>query len=340
MLERVKTILISQFLVILLSGCQGFMEAVTHAGDDGLIWPLPPVPARLHYDAEIDLRYRLSTASSLIAGVQNEFFNPQAYRVAVSKDLLAMIDEQRGITYLTDRYQNSVTRLKYNTGIEVTGVRDVAIDDMKRVYLLDANKRQIAVFQNDGRFIKAFGSALMWTNPDRMAIDTIRQRLYVADRFQRRIYVFSLSGVFLYMFGEQGTASGQFGKLVDMCVDQQGKLYVMEGMPLRIQQFGTQGTYLHTIKLDKDVFREPVAVAIETEQVIYIADTYRSEIMVLDMQGRSVLSIGGLGRRRGRFTELSDLAFDPVWKRLVTTEMATARLQVFRRTAESWSDYP
>lgn len=345
---KAAKLLLFLLIVFVVTACQGLFETVTNAGDDRLVWPLPPVPARLRYEQEIELSQRATTTVGLLTGMHDALLTIQPHRVSISKDILAVVDRQTGAGYVIDRYRNSVIELKYTDETKpqyigeskVIHAMDVAVDDMKRVYLLDSTGRQVIVFQDNGRFIRKFGAGVMWGQPDRIAIDEIRQRVYVTDTFQRRIYVFSVSGVFLYTFGDQGKEQGRFDKLVDIAVDSVGNLYVLEAMPLRIQVFDSLGKYIKSISLDKQEFREPVAITVESNQFVYIADSYQNMVMLMDMQGRTILKIGGLGRRLGKFSDLSDLDFDQQWQRLVTAETSTARLQLMRRTAEDWSSLP
>jgi len=316
------------------------MEIVTQAGDDGLVWPLPPTPARLVYAEEVDINQQVSAYVGLATGHQQNMQLIRPERVAASKDLIAVVDRDRGSAHIIDRYLNSVKTIKGANDRVLTAIKDIAIDDMKRIYLLDSSKRQIVVYQDNGQFIRNFGLAMLWTSPIRLAVDISRQRIYVADSFQGRVYVFSLSGVFLYMFGEQGKDRGRFAGLSDLTVDIDGNLYILETVTRRIQIFDPRGIWLQTIDLDKQLFREPVAIGVEKNEVIYIADRYLSQVVVLDKTGQKILDIGGLGRARGKFVDLTDLSFDQFRQQLFTAETSSSRLQIFRRTPEDWLPYP
>ncbi len=333
-------ILAGLVLAMSLSGCQGFLQMVTQAGDDGLVWPLPPTPARLIYEQAVDINQAVSAYIGIATGSGQNLQMIRPYRVAASRDLMVVVDQDRGSAHVVDRYRNTVNTLKYTNGRAVTAIKDVAVDDMKRIYLLDSLKAQVLVYQDNGQFIRQFGAALLWTRPDRLAVDEIRQRLYVADSFQGRVYVFSLSGVFLYMFGEQGKDRGRFSGLSDLTADMDGNLYILEAITRRIQKFSPHGAWLQTIELDKEYFREPVAIGVEKTDVIYIADRERSQVVVLDTAGQKILSLGALGRGRGKFVELTDISFDQSRQRLFTSEMGSSRLQIFRRTPEAWLPYP
>jgi DNA-binding beta-propeller fold protein YncE len=341
MIGRTSTYLIV-LLAFNLTACQSFVEVVTQAGDNGLVWPLPPTLARLQYDEQIDINQSMSAYVGLATGTKNiQLIIP--YRVSAAMNLMAIVDYERGSAYVIDRFRNSVNILKNNNGSQLVAVKDIAIDDMRRVYLIDSLKGQIAIFQDNGKLIRQFGSALLWTNPNRLAVDVIQQRVYVADSFQGRVYVFSLSGVFLYMFGEQGNRDsdrGRFSDLTDLEVDADGNLYILESTTKRIQKFDSHGAWLQTIKLDKQYFREPVAIEVENNEAIYIADRGLSQINVLDKTGQMILSIGGLGRNRGKFVDLTDISFDQYRQRLFTAETSTSRVQVFRRTPSEWFPYP
>jgi len=83
--------------------------------------------------------------------------------------------------------------------------------------------------------------------------------------------------------------------------------------------------HLFTIKGD---FSKPTGIAIDFENRLYIADSGRSVIYVLDRDGRLLESIGSFGWREGEFDSPADVAVD-VQFRLYIADSGNNRLQRF-----------
>ncbi len=86
--------------------------------------------------------------------------------------------------------------------------------------------------------------------PAGLALDTVRNRLYVADAYNHRIAVLNpVNGQTLSTFGEKGEGPGQLGlgQYASLALDAAGNLYVSEATNGRVQVFDPDGKPLTTI---------------------------------------------------------------------------------------------
>lgn len=341
--RKTLVLLLPPCLFMAIAACQPMVQIIARAGDDGLVWPLPPAAARLYYDGSLDLVARLTLPLRIITGQGTDPSQLQTpLRVAARGSLIAVVERVRGQVQVYDRVGNRTFTLQAETGGPLLAIRDVAIDEFQRIYVAESVPARISVYNNHGELLNRFGSPSLWTKPARIALDLPRGLLYVADLFLGSIYIFTQEGAFLLDFGERGQGPGQFTNLADLGADHRGNILTIETSPPRMQRFSPQGKWLNTIVMGdgKDTVPEPVALALEPDGTLYLADRYREAVVILDPEGKTITTIGGLGRDPGRFNGLADIAFDPEAGRLYTCETGSSRLQMFRRSTVAWGPYP
>lgn len=326
----------------LLSGCETALHVIAFAGGEDLVWPLPPSAARLHYDGSIDIAHGMPPALRAAAGVDAPSLTRVPLRVAARGTLLAIVDRERGTVQLNDRALAQTLILKTEDGRPLLGARDVALDGLRRVYVIEGGSNRIGVYDDSGRLLHRFGMDRQWRRPARLAIDVLGNRLYVADDFLNQVFVFSLDGAYLLTIGRHGRDESMFNGLADIAVDPAGNLVTVETTMRRVQMFLFNGQWKRTIALANGPYAlvEPVAVTFEEDGTAYVADRYREAIVIFDREWRPLMTLGGLGRGPARFSGLIDIEFDPRERRLYTCETGFPRIQMFRRSEAPWQPFP
>ena len=188
----------------------------------------------------------------------------------------------------------------------------IAFDPQYDLYVVDSGNNRIQKFTKDGKFLTKWGRQgsgdgefnLPW------GIDIDQQaNVYVADWHNDRIQKFSPDGRFLMKFGSSGKADGEFHCPTDIAVDNDGIIYVADWGNDRLQAFDSDGTFIarmtgdatisrwakqkldsnpdmwqqrdvaHGMEMEKP-FWGPVAVEVDGQGHIYVADSMRQRIQV------------------------------------------------------------
>jgi uncharacterized protein (TIGR03663 family) len=181
------------------------------------------------------------------------------------------------------------------------GPRGLASDRSGNLYVADTLNHRVAVFDRNGRFLRAWGSAgsgrgqfSSRDSPLGLAVAP-DGRIYVADTWNQRIEVFSKTGAFIKQWGGGpiGNGPGQFFGPRSVAVSASGRVYVADTGNERIQVFSSSGKYITSFGsrgTTQGQFDEPSAVAVDAHDRIYVADFWNQRIQVFDSGGRFLRS--------------------------------------------------
>ncbi|MBL8164351.1 MAG: TIGR03663 family protein [Anaerolineae bacterium] len=175
--------------------------------------------------------------------------------------------------------------------------------------------------------------------PRDMAFSPITGQLYVAEEFNHRISVFNADGSFAFAFGEQGTSSGQFERPNSVAVGPSGDVYVADTWNYRVQVFTPQGEFLRqwgqpgefglgAQQQPVDAFWGPRAIAVDSAEQVYVADTGNKRVRVYNAAGEFLRDIGMGGSGMGQLDEPAGLAIGADG-RLYVADTWNRRVSVF-----------
>ena len=199
---------------------------------------------------------------------------------------------------------------------EINRPSGLAFDEEDNLYLVDSLNHRIQKFTKDGRFLEKWGHAGDGDGEFNMpwGIDIDKNGdVYVADWRNNRIQKFSPQGRFLMKFGTLGTGDGQFDRPTGVAVDQDGVIYVADWGNDRLQVFDAAGNFATAKTGDATMskwgadrlnantmasaeraraqgmerekqFWGPVAVAVDAENRIFVAENPRQRIQIYRKQ--------------------------------------------------------
>jgi DNA-binding beta-propeller fold protein YncE len=98
-------------------------------------------------------------------------------------------------------------------------------------------------------------------------------------------------------FGKEGRGDGEFMNAVDVCTDEENRIYVVDMGSHRIQVFNVDGSFLHKFGQfgsQDGQFADPVAICTgsgEHRDCLVIADSYNNRVQIVKRNGDHVRSI-------------------------------------------------
>jgi sugar lactone lactonase YvrE len=308
-----------------------------------LVWPLPPEPPRVRYltsyHGSIDFTTkkpgRWKTAllgNSIDTAPSDTFVKPYAAAVSPTGRIYVTDTAARRV-FALDPDKRAVSTIGDSGGSAFSKPVGVAVDAAGDVFVSDATLKRVLRFTKDGTFIAAIGRDGELDNPAGLAIDRVRQLLYVVDSGRHQVVVYSVvDGSRVRTLGSRGGADGEFNFPTNACVDGAGQLFIADTMNFRVQVFDPNGVFIRTFGTLGDTpgtFNRPKGIAVDSEGHIYVADSAFANIQIFDPEGRLLLFVGHGGGEAGQFFLPAGLYVDER-DRIYVADQGNSRLQVFQ----------
>jgi len=164
------------------------------------------------------------------------------------------------------------------------------------VYVVDSLAKKILVFGADNKLRSKWlldGVA----RPLNLAIDDVRQRIYVVDSDQHKVFVVDQNnGRVLSSFGQHGDGPGEFNFPLDIDLDPAGNIYILDAMNARVQVLTSDGIFLRAFGERGTAlgsFQVPKGLAVSPAGQVYVTDSLAHRVVVFSLEGDYLMTIGG-----------------------------------------------
>ena len=195
---------------------------------------------------------------------------------------------------------------------ELNSPYGIAFDKEENLFVSDSLNNRIQKFTKDGKFLAKWGCPGSgegeFNMPWGIAVDEDGD-VYVADWKNGRVQKFSADGEYLTTFGGPGTGEGELKLPSDVAIDRDGDVYVTDWGNDRLNIYASDGNFLtwfsgdaerlsvwarNVVNANPDYlkarrradltverwFRRPVAVNVDGQGRIMVADCHRNRIQV------------------------------------------------------------
>jgi DNA-binding beta-propeller fold protein YncE len=297
------------------------------------VWPLPPEKPRVRYIKSLwgEEDVMKSAPSDFIVGKDpsTDLFKP--YGLATDHSgRLYVTDTVRRVVFVFDELMGDLRFLGLRE-MPLGVPADVVVDQRERVYISDAGRDRIVVFDQDDRILNQFGQGIL-DNPAGMAVDEGRQRLYVVSTHTHTVEVFSLDGKHLFRFGGHGNSPGKFNYPMDIAIGPTGDLYVVDSANFRVQVFTSEGDFVRefgSLGTGPGQFSRPKGIAVDMAGRIFVTDASFNNFQIFNDMGRLLLFVGTGGvTGPGEFSLPADIEVDDQG-RIYVADQLNKRVQVF-----------
>jgi DNA-binding beta-propeller fold protein YncE len=240
----------------------------------------------------------------------------------------------------------------------------IALDSQENVYVTDEWLNRISIFDQDGTFLRDWGTAGSddgeLNGPSGIAIDR-QDVLYIVDSRNHRVQKFTKDGKFLNTWGSLGSGEGQFNSPWGITLDHLGNVYVADHKNHRVQKFTPDGQFIMqfgSYGTGKGQLNRPTDVAVDPDGDVYVCDWANHRIQIFGPDGKCVTSLRGdaqelskwakmsleaspdaMKRRREvhslerewRFSFPTAVVFDDHYGRLIVSDTQRNRLQIYNK---------
>lgn len=245
---------------------------------------------------------------------------------------------------------NMVTRTFDQFGVKGRGVLrkpiNVRIGPDHRLYVADTLRKQVVVFDEQGKYLGAIGDGQEFKPAD---VAVYGDEVYVLDIDAHDIKVYDRSaGTLKRTLGQRGSEPGSFNFPSNMVFDEEGNLFVCDSMNFRVQKLGPNGDSLLSFGGAGDTagfFSRPRGIAVDRSGIIYVVDALTGIVQMFNAEGQPLMFFGRGGTDEGElmlpaqifidydnvddFKEFLDPDFDAEYIIFVTNQIEKNKVSVF-----------
>jgi len=250
------------------------------------------------------------------------------------------VDDARGEIWVADT-KNSLIGVYSKDGMPLfafgsrTAIREprqVAVDPLGRVLVLERDRTRIRVFNYRGLQLADLVPPGL---PEKGIIAAFAfgpdGTFYVGESTSAEILVYDYRAMKLKRrFGSKGDQEGQFLSIASIAAD--GKhVYVLDHVGIAVQVFEAKGDFVRgwgEHAMGGANFSLPRAIAVDGKGRIAVVDGLRHDIKYFDIDGRFIGHFGGAGRKPGSVSFPAGIAVGSDG-RVYVAERGNSRVQVF-----------
>jgi len=217
---------------------------------------------------------------------------------------ILVTDVSRSAVYVFDQVNGRLDVWEFAEGFRhFAAPTGIALGPAGRVFVADADLKMVFMLDATGKGATLIGKGQL-ERPTGLAWDANAALLYVADTQAHQIKVFDATGRLVRTIGRRGEAPGEFNYPTYLALNR-GKLLVADTMNARVQVITLDDSASPIIVGERGInvgkFVRPKGVATDSENNIYVVESYHDHLLIFDDQARFLLPIGGAGKEAGNF---------------------------------------
>jgi DNA-binding beta-propeller fold protein YncE len=212
----------------------------------------------------------------------------------------------------------------------------VAVDAADNIYVADAERGLVVVFDRSGGFLRYVGNFRgepQYARPTGIAIDRELQRIYLADTPRNMIFVMNFDGMVIKRLGRarDGSGYGEFEEPTEIALNHE-HVFVLDARGTRVHVMDRGARLLRSFPVphwpDPNVNREN-GLGTDRDGNVYLSSFHSSMVHVLRSDGQLFSVFGRPGHSAGEFVGPGGLWIDP-GNRLYVADSGNGRVQVFQ----------
>lgn len=281
--------------------------AATEKKVETVFYPSPPETPRLQFlvsiTSEKDIGKKPGAFKEFIIGRQidsNEIARP--FDIGAVKGRIYISDKTLNKIIIMDLENKTFDFIKSEREGAIGETAGIWVTEDDHKYLADIKRRQVLVFDNNDKFLRAYGEKDQFSKPIDVAV--YQDKIYVCDFDKHQIIVIDkTSGKTIQRIGDTGTAEERLYKPTHIIVDRLGNIYVNDSFNYRIQKFSSNGEFKKSFGYHGDTlggFARPKGLAIDREGHLYVVDAAFENVQIFDDKTADpLLFFGGFGAGQG-----------------------------------------
>lgn len=297
--SRKKTIaiFISILFILLNTSCNKNITKST-ASKAIIVYPSPPEPPKFQFLKRIttskDIGSQQNGFSKLVLGEERAKAFVKPYGMALHNGKMYVCDNYGGGMEIIDFAKNKFDFFQPEGYGKLRVPINCIVDDNGDLYVADMGRKDIAVFDSTGKFLKSFGEKEQFKPSDVLINgDTI----FVSNLATGKILAYSKDATnkLLYTFPKDEDISASMGLPVNLA-KYNNNIYAADFGYSQIKVFSSEGTLVDSVGRRGDApgtFAKLKGIAVDREGIVYAVDAAFENVQVFNPEGKLLIAIGG-----------------------------------------------
>lgn len=291
----------SGFLILfmfLLTNCSS--DVTKQIPSEIIIYPAPPDTARIQYltkfSNSLDVTGGKSSFMEYVAGEEGGQTIIKPYGIKIHKGKIYICDTILGGLEIIDLNENTFDYFQPKGFGTIKKPINVEVDNEGNIYVADAERREIIVFDKDLNFVNSFGNAAELKPTD---VFYYENKLFVANMLGHRVEVYdSKNFEHLYNLPDSNYTyedPGYLNSATNIFVSND-LLYVSDFGAFKIKKYTHKGEFVDTVGSygrGLGQFARPKGIAVDRENRLYVADAGFENVQIFDEGGNLLMFFGG-----------------------------------------------
>jgi hypothetical protein len=303
--KRISFQLLVVILCIIITGSCSREFSKTNESEGLVIYPQPPDTARVQYltsfSSSTDFNGKQSAINKFMFGeeVPKPLIKP--YGITYSKSKIYICDSGIEGLAVMDFSKKSFDYFIPSGKGQLQLPLNCSVDDSGFLFIADANRHQIVVFDNEGKYISEFGEKSETFKPTDVFV--FSNRIYVVSVKDQKVFVYDKTNYRL-VTSFPSLETGDDGYLyqpTNLFIDQ-NSVYVSDMGDNKIKVFSHDGKYQRSVggygSYAGQLMR-PKGVAVDEKSNLFVTDAAFENVQIFNKEGKVMMFFGGPYKKHG-----------------------------------------
>ncbi len=350
-----KYIFLSIYIIITFGSCK-IQKQNNNSADNYIIYPPPPDTARVQYLTSIsssaDIEGKQSKFSKFVLGEQTPLTISKPYGIEIRFGKIYLCDAGARLIVIIDLEQQKFLYFIPEGKGQLKKPINCYVDEKGYLYVADIERKQIVIFDKDGKYVNAVGEKENFKPSDVFVSDN---KIWVCNLADNKINVFNNEGDYelINSFPNSEKTDDDFlFSPVNFQVTND-KVYVSDFGGFKTMIYNDKGNFISSIGSQGKApgkFLRPKGIAVDKDENVYVVDAAFENAQIFDKDGNVKMYIGGHNANNGDmslpaqividydnikyFQQYVDPEYDLKYIILVTNQYGPNKINVYGRIEE------
>ncbi|MHC1706617.1 MAG: hypothetical protein AB9842_03730 [Bacteroidales bacterium] len=276
--------------------CSKQVTDVRH-GNQLIIYPAPPDSTRLQYlttiNGSLDVTGKRNAFTRFVLGEVKPLPIVKPYGIALHQGKMYVCDASISGLEIIDFQNNTFNYFIPRGRGQLKMPVNCTVDPEGLLYVADAARRQIVVFNPQGEYLNAFGEANDAKPTD---VGIYGDKIWVpdADHFQVKVYQ---KGTYQYLFSFPDSLDPEkrLFQPINICVSPE-RIYVTDFGDFKVKSFSHTGDFMQSVGGFGNSFGQfvrPKGIDVDKDGILYVVDAGFENVQMFNKEGQLLMFFGG-----------------------------------------------